>query len=92
MITVLPGRDVRARKAHQCCFCAAPIDVGEVHHRWACVEDVMVTLRAHRLCLSNAASVWQEDEGEFSTDEWEEFRAECEARWPNDPHPWRRTL
>lgn len=78
-LTIAGQRRVKARKAHNCFLCSAPIPVGTMHDTWTCIGDgVPRRLRVHDGCKSYAHDCidgWTNGDGvednAVETDVWE---------------------
>jgi hypothetical protein len=81
------SRETRtARKPHVCAYCHAQIAKGEKYRAWTWRDlGRLFSERAHNACVSAGGSIYYPGD---SIGDWEEFREECEARWPDERFPW----
>lgn len=67
-MVIIGQHRVKARKQHGCFLCSFPIDKGEVHDIWSCVDPgiSIVRIRAHDACKEYAhdcINAWTNGDG-----------------------------
>lgn len=82
-------RVLKPRKEHHCYLCSLPIQKGEAHDRWCCVDSGSISrLRVHDACKDYAHDCIEDwtngdgvEPGAVETDLWERLTWRASGTW-----------
>lgn len=89
-MVIIGQNRVKARKSHGCFLCSFPIDKGEAHDVWSCVDPriSIVRIRVHDACKEYAHDCideWTNGDGVEDNAVETDLRNELTSYSPNDP-------